>query len=113
MIRKYTIDMAAAGPRSNWPIAILTRSIDRKVVELPGPPPGTVRLRRNVFDERMSTFEAVAQILGLLEGPAVEIALMDFYRRTIDRMMMLRGKMKASDIYGGLTRAPEGSPPTT
>ena len=34
-------DIAAAGPRSNWPSAILTRSIDRKVVELPGPPPVT------------------------------------------------------------------------
>ena len=32
-------DMAAAGPRSNWPSAILTRSIDSSVVELPGPPP--------------------------------------------------------------------------
>ena len=33
------IDMAAAGPRSNWPSAVFTRSIDRKVVALPGPPP--------------------------------------------------------------------------
>ena len=35
--------IAAAGPRSNWPTAILTRSIDRKVVELPGPPPVTTK----------------------------------------------------------------------
>ena len=32
-------DIAAAGPRSNWPSAVLTRSIDRNVVALPGPPP--------------------------------------------------------------------------
>ena len=37
------IDIAAAGPRSNWPTAIFTRSIDRKVVELPGPPPVTTK----------------------------------------------------------------------
>ncbi len=37
------IDIAAAWPRSNWPMAILTRSIDRKVVELPGPPPVTTK----------------------------------------------------------------------
>jgi hypothetical protein len=36
-------DKAAAGPRSNWPTAIFTRSIDRKVVELPGPPPVTTK----------------------------------------------------------------------
>ena len=35
------IEKAAAGPRSNCPSAILTRSIDRKVVALPGPPPVT------------------------------------------------------------------------
>ena len=33
------IDMAAAGPRSNCPSAIFTKSMERKVVELPGPPP--------------------------------------------------------------------------
>ena len=33
------IDIAAAGPRSNWPSAIFTRSIDSNVVALPGPPP--------------------------------------------------------------------------
>ncbi len=32
-------DIAAAGPRSNWPRAIFTRSMERSVVELPGPPP--------------------------------------------------------------------------
>ena len=32
-------DIAAAGPRSNWPKAILTKSKDRKFVALPGPPP--------------------------------------------------------------------------
>ena len=41
--RKYMIENAAAGPRSNCPRAIFTRSIDRKVVELPGPPPVTTK----------------------------------------------------------------------
>ncbi len=37
------IEKAAAGPKSNWPRAILTRSMDRNVVELPGPPPVTTK----------------------------------------------------------------------
>lgn len=76
-----------------------------QAVELPGPAIGTARLRRNVFSERMSTFEAVAQVLGILEGQDVEDQLMDFYRRSIDRQLMLRGKIKAADIYGGLARS--------
>ena len=31
------MDMAAAGPKSNWPMAVFTKSMDRKVVALPGP----------------------------------------------------------------------------
>ena len=38
-IKKYINDIAAAGPKSNWPKAILTKSIDKNAVAFPGPPP--------------------------------------------------------------------------
>lgn len=59
-------------------------------------------LRRNRPGHRMSTYEAVAQALGVLEGEAVAGPLLDFYRRTTDRMLYARGKLRLGDVYGGL-----------
>jgi DTW domain-containing protein YfiP len=59
-------------------------------------------LRRNRSDNHMSTYEAVAQALGILEGEAVAGPLLDFYRRATDRLLMVRGKLRLSDVYGGL-----------
>jgi DTW domain-containing protein YfiP len=105
-------------PDGNWTqtrhmmtrLAPLARA---RTIELPGPAPGAARLRKNVFDERMSTFEAVAQVLGILEGEPVEAALTDYFRRVVDRMLCLRGKKKAAEIYGGLTHGPAKCEPST
>jgi DTW domain-containing protein YfiP len=59
-------------------------------------------LRRNNRRHHMSTYEAVAQALGVLEGEAVAGALLDFYRRATDRMLHGRGKLRSGDVYGGL-----------
>ena len=58
-------------------------------------------LRRN-RPGRMSTYEAVTQALGILEGEAVAGPLLDFYRRATDRMLLVRGKLKLGDVYGGI-----------
>lgn len=58
-------------------------------------------LRRNRPGHRMSTYEAVAQALGILEGELVAGPLLDFYRRTTDRMLMVRGKLRLGDLFGG------------
>lgn len=58
-------------------------------------------VRRNREGHRMSTFEAVAQALGVLEGAAVAEPLFDFYRRATDRMLLVRGKLTLRDVYGG------------
>jgi DTW domain-containing protein len=62
-------------------------------------------LRRNPPGHRMSTFEAVAQALGVLEGEAVAGPLMDFYRRATDRMLLVRGRVKLGDVYGGVVES--------
>lgn len=59
-------------------------------------------LRRNQAGHHMSTFEAVAQALAVLEGDATAGPLLDFYRRVTDRMLMVRGKLRLGDVYGGL-----------
>lgn len=58
-------------------------------------------LRRN-RPGRMSTYEAVTQALGAIEGEEVAGPLLDFYRRATDRMLLVRGKLKPGDVYGGL-----------
>ena len=65
-------------------------------------------LRRN-RPGRMSTYEAVTQALGILEGEAVAAPLLDFYRRATDRMLLVRGKLKAGDVYGGTDGPIEGN----
>jgi hypothetical protein len=50
----------------------------------------------------MSTFEAVAQALAVLEGEVVARPLLDFYRLAVDRMLLLRGRLNLGDVYGGL-----------
>lgn len=68
-------------------------------------------VRRNRPGHRMSTYEAVAQALTVLEGEAVAGPLLDFYRRATDRMLLVRGKLRLGDVYGGLDAPPgDGSP---
>ncbi len=58
-------------------------------------------VRRNREGHHMSTFEAVAQALGVIEGDAVAGPLFDFYRRATDRLLLVRGKLTLRDVYGG------------
>lgn len=62
--------------------------------------------RRNGQGCRMSTFEAVTQALGLLEGEEAVGPLLDFYRRAVDRILLARGKLRISDVYGGIDGPP-------
>ena len=68
-------------------------------------------LRRNRSVHRMSTDEAVAQALAVLEGDAVAGPLIDFYRWATDRMLFARGKLKLEDVYGGLDVPRHEDPP--
>lgn len=80
-------------------------------VALPGRDSAGPALRRNPAGHRMSTYEAVAQALGVLEGDAVAGPLLDFYRRATDRMLLVRGKLRPGDVYGGLGGPrPESAP---
>lgn len=50
-------------------------------VRLRGPILDVDCLRRNAAGHRMSTFEAIAQALGILEGAATEARLLEFFHR--------------------------------
>jgi DTW domain-containing protein len=55
-------------------------------VRLGGPNLDLDCLRRNHLAGRMSTFEAIAQALGILEGAATEIDMLKFFRHILARM---------------------------
>ncbi|AWM38330.1 DTW domain protein [Gemmata obscuriglobus] len=77
-------------------------------VALPARDFAGVALRRNRPGHRMSTYEAVVQALGILEGETVAAPLLDFYRRATDRMLLVRGKLRLGDVYGGLDGPHDG-----
>jgi DTW domain-containing protein YfiP len=65
--------------------------------------PSLYRLRRGHFDASLSTLEAAAAALSILEHDAtVEDHLVDGFRRMQDRTLWLRGALNADEVYGGL-----------
>ncbi|QEL17941.1 DTW domain-containing protein [Limnoglobus roseus] len=99
--------LALVVPDGNWRqagkmVKRLPLLADAVKVSLPTRDFAGSALRRNRPGHRMSTYEAVAQILGVLEGEAVAGPLLDFYRRATDRMLLVRGKLGVGDVYGGL-----------
>ena len=44
-------------------------------------------LRTNIHAGRMSTFESIAQALGILEGQEIEGQLLEFFQKVLDRMV--------------------------
>ena len=71
-------------------VALPTRSFEGRPVRL------------NPTANHMSTYEAVVQALAVIEGEVVAGPLLDFYRRATDRMLLVRGKLRLGDVYGGL-----------
>lgn len=71
-------------------------------VELPKRAFAGAAVRRNSAGHHMSTYEAVAQTLGVLEGDDIAGPLFDFYRRATDRMLLVRGRLTLRDVYGGI-----------
>jgi DTW domain-containing protein len=63
----------------------------RRVV-LPVGPPSEYQLRSHPDPSRVSTFEAVARALGILEGPEVEAAMMPLFHAAVERVLRSRGR---------------------
>ena len=69
--------------------------------------PSHYHLRQGHFAQSMSTLEAAARALAILDGDddvdtGIEAHLVDGFRRMVDRTLWLRGSKDASDVYGGL-----------
>jgi hypothetical protein len=42
------------------------------------------------------------QALAILEGEAIAEPLVDFYRRAVDHLLLVRGQLKSGEVYGGV-----------
>jgi DTW domain-containing protein YfiP len=100
-------DVVLVVPDGTWSQAASTRRRLPELAALPCvslPPPAhdVDRLRAPPRPGRMATLEAVAVALGILEGPAVEEALMRVYRTMTDRTLWTNGRIKTEDVTGGI-----------
>jgi DTW domain-containing protein YfiP len=90
-------------PDGNWGQAsqMVKRipGLDRiPAMALPLAPEGVVRLRRNITPDRMSTLEAIALALGVLESAEAEARILRFNQAMVARMLHLRGKLRRSAL---------------
>lgn len=69
---------------------------------LPAGDPSRYRLRVSAHDHGLSTIEAVARALGVLEGPHVQAALEHPFRVMVERTLWARGLCRAEDVTGGI-----------
>ena len=64
---------------------------DTEAVKLPPGASSRYRLRLGAGEGMLSTFEAVARALGVLEGPEIEEAMLEVFDRFVTRMLTARG----------------------
>jgi DTW domain-containing protein YfiP len=72
-------------------------------------PPGahsTYRLRTEAHEKGLSTIEAIARALGILEGAAVQAALEEVFLAMVERTLWARGMVSRAEVTTGI---PEGA----
>jgi DTW domain-containing protein len=85
-------------PDGTWSQAVRARRRVPGLADIPcaALPPGLVsgyRLRHDPRAGRVSTLEAIAHALGVLEGPAVAEALLEVHRIAVERTLQVRGQL--------------------
>lgn len=73
-------------------------------VHLQPGPPSRYRLRTQIEERRISTFEAVARALGELEGPEVRAELERIFDLMVERTLWVRGVLPGSQVSGGIPK---------
>jgi len=98
-------------PDGTWRQASKVRKREAALAEipcvtLPAGAPSIYRLRREPREGGLATMEAIARAFGVLEGQAIEDALMRIFRVMVDRTLWIRGQLDGAKVTGGL---PEGA----
>jgi DTW domain-containing protein YfiP len=77
-------------------------------VTLPEAGPSNYRLRAEVHEGGLATFEAIARALCILEGeagPQIEAAMLAVFRVMVERTLWLRGALSNDEVTGGIPAA--------
>lgn len=82
-----------------------------RAVSLPAGTPSRYRLRTEAHEAALSTMEALARALGILEGPAVQHALEKVFDTFVHRTLWVKGDLDDADVLGGLPPSAERHDP--
>jgi DTW domain-containing protein len=82
-------------------------------VSLPTGPPSLYRLRSEAHAQGLSTIEAIARALGVLEGPKVQNALEQLFLATVERALWARGRIATASVTGGIPEGAKRHDPTS
>jgi DTW domain-containing protein YfiP len=75
-------------------------------VTLPDSGPSNYRLRAEVHEGGLATFEAIARALCILEGdPQIEAAMLAVFQVMVERTLWLRGALRDDEVTGGIPAA--------
>lgn len=86
---------------------------DVPCARLPREAPSIYRLREEAHDDRLSTIEAVARAMGMLEGPHVRRAIEHVFRAMVERTLWSKGQLDAHEVTGGIPRGAMRHDPTS
>lgn len=94
-------------PDGNWRQAKkIMRSVNSlhslPKVTLPNLGKSEYKLRVSPFEDGVCTFEAIARSLKVTDGQKVYQSMLETFKIFVDRSLWTRGKIKASEITGGL-----------
>lgn len=95
-------------PDGNWNQAGKMEKREEKIahlprVHLPAGKPSTYRLRTAAHENWVSTFEAIARSLGIVESLELQDKLEYFFDVFVERMLYLKGKLPRQDVTGGIS----------
>ncbi len=74
-------------------------------IVLPPGPPSEYRLRREPRVDFVCTFEAIARVLGVIEGVRIQEEMELVFRKFIGRQLWSRGDLRADEVVGGIPEA--------
>lgn len=111
-------DITLVVPDGNWRQASKVRKRvpgmrELPCVSLPSGPPSLYRLRSEPRGAGLSTIEAVARALGILEGPEVQLALERVFLAMVERTLWARGGIATNSVTGGIPEGAKRHDPTS
>jgi DTW domain-containing protein YfiP len=111
--RDSALPLTLIVPDGTWSQASRTRRrvpglAELPCVALPDTHVSGYQLRHANRAGRLSTLEAIARALGVLEGPAIEEALLAVHRLVVERTLWTNGRIAPHLVTGGL---PAGAKP--